>query len=537
LKILNFDLGLIPASCGSNDRSFNMAVSPLLNDLALAAATARTDASRKAAQKGSDANFSSALAETRQENFIADKSSKRPPQARVQAKHDPRDHRSSEARQAHAERQNLREAKAHARHDHGRRDQDLRESNAVDEHVRAAAPPQSNETATPREQSSEPGSEIKQTDSLKQSTNDGTVQTETAPIEPNEAIALDASTVIQTATPQPLQTAAIPVDVQIASFTAGAAHAVEAEAAKRADETLVDNTAAITADQSATNADIPVANPHQTAVQTQSAAKTADSHIAQQATLDSTAEITAVSSQVKSAPSFKNEQVETKAYLDVLEGNQPQAKSAVGDRGFFVSEQASAKQAFNDILVATNSHKTTEGTTGLSAVIGNGGADASQAIKTPASSPSDGLSRADAPVPLQAVAVEIGMRAMRGSKEFSIRLDPEDLGRIDIKLEISEAGEVQAKLMVDRVETLQLLQRDAKTLERAFDQAGLKSNPDGLQFSLRDPGQQRDGQNNQQSERTKLNSSDKDILGIEETPAMRAFRYTSPATSGLDIRI
>lgn len=106
--------------------------------------------------------------------------------------------------------------------------------------------------------------------------------------------------------------------------------------------------------------------------------------------------------------------------------------------------------------------------------------------------------RADAPVPLHAMAVEVGMRAMRGAREFSIRLDPENLGRVDIQLEISEAGEVQAKLVVERVETLALLQRDAKTLERAFDQAGLKSNPDGLQFSLRDPGQQ--GQQRQEQD-------------------------------------
>jgi flagellar hook-length control protein FliK len=145
------------------------------------------------------------------------------------------------------------------------------------------------------------------------------------------------------------------------------------------------------------------------------------------------------------------------------------------------------------------------------------------------------LARADAPVPLQAIAVEIGMRAMRGSKEFSIRLDPEDLGRIDIKLEISEAGQVQAKLVVERVETLQLLQRDAKTLERAFDQAGLKTNPDGLQFSLRDPGQQ-GRQNGQQQDQPVFGSKDKDSAMIDEI-TLRPVIYRTAATGGLDIRI
>jgi flagellar hook-length control protein FliK len=149
--------------------------------------------------------------------------------------------------------------------------------------------------------------------------------------------------------------------------------------------------------------------------------------------------------------------------------------------------------------------------------------------------PAHALARADAPVPLQAIAVEIGMRAMRGSKEFSIRLDPEDLGRIDIKLEISEAGQVQAKLVVERVETLQLLQRDAKTLERAFDQAGLKTNPDGLQFSLRDPGQQ-GRQSGQQQGQPVFGTKDKDSAMIDEI-ALRPVIYRTAATGGLDIRI
>jgi flagellar hook-length control protein FliK len=156
--------------------------------------------------------------------------------------------------------------------------------------------------------------------------------------------------------------------------------------------------------------------------------------------------------------------------------------------------------------------------------------------------PAHALARADAPVPLQAVAVEIGMRAMRGAKEFQIRLDPEDLGRIDVRLEISEAGQVQAKVIVDKVETLQLLQRDAKTLERAFDQAGLKMNPDGLQFTLRDPGQQ--NRNNSQNNGNdngkpgRRTSGGKDeVIGMIDDIALRPAIYRTTAAGGLDIRI
>ncbi len=98
------------------------------------------------------------------------------------------------------------------------------------------------------------------------------------------------------------------------------------------------------------------------------------------------------------------------------------------------------------------------------------------------------------PLPPAAVPVEIGLRALQGLKEFQIRLDPAELGRVEVRLEIGDDKSVTAKLVVDRVETLQLLQRDAKTLERAFEQAGLKSTDAGIDITLRDPGQQgRDG--------------------------------------------
>jgi flagellar hook-length control protein FliK len=98
------------------------------------------------------------------------------------------------------------------------------------------------------------------------------------------------------------------------------------------------------------------------------------------------------------------------------------------------------------------------------------------------------------PTPLQTVPIVIGLQALRnGSSTFQIRLDPEELGRIEVKLHISGDSKVSASLVVDRVETLHMLQREAKTLERAFDQAGLKANGDDLQFSLRQDGRGQNG--------------------------------------------
>jgi chemotaxis protein MotD len=94
--------------------------------------------------------------------------------------------------------------------------------------------------------------------------------------------------------------------------------------------------------------------------------------------------------------------------------------------------------------------------------------------------------RTEAVVPVSGVAVEIATRFHNGERHFEIRLDPPDLGRIDVQLHVDAKGHVTSHLVVERTDTLDLLKRDAPTLERALESAGLKTSDNGLQFSLRD---------------------------------------------------
>jgi flagellar hook-length control protein FliK len=88
-------------------------------------------------------------------------------------------------------------------------------------------------------------------------------------------------------------------------------------------------------------------------------------------------------------------------------------------------------------------------------------------------------------VPLSGLAVEITAQAHAGRNHFEIRLDPPDLGRINVKLDVDSNGNVTTHLVVDRADTLDLLKRDASSLERALQQAGLKTSDNALDFSLR----------------------------------------------------
>ncbi len=93
------------------------------------------------------------------------------------------------------------------------------------------------------------------------------------------------------------------------------------------------------------------------------------------------------------------------------------------------------------------------------------------------------------------ISVQMVRNARNGVNRFELRLDPPELGRIDIRMEISADGSVQANLTVDRADALDLLRADARLLDRALNEAGLKTDSGSLSFNLRQdqgaPGDQR----------------------------------------------
>jgi flagellar hook-length control protein FliK len=91
-------------------------------------------------------------------------------------------------------------------------------------------------------------------------------------------------------------------------------------------------------------------------------------------------------------------------------------------------------------------------------------------------------------VPLNGIAVHIAQQAANGARRFDIRLDPPELGRVEVRLDVSKDGKVSTHLVVERSETLDLLQRDARALERALQNAGLDTSDCGMKFSLKEQG-------------------------------------------------
>jgi flagellar hook-length control protein FliK len=136
---------------------------------------------------------------------------------------------------------------------------------------------------------------------------------------------------------------------------------------------------------------------------------------------------------------------------------------------------------------------------------------------------------------LQGLAVEIAARSQSGSKQFDIRLDPPELGRVDVRLSIDATGKAQAHLTADQPQTLDLLQKDAPALTRALREAGLDVNQDGLNFSLRQQ-QQQTGQDQAQSQSHRtLRAGFTGATNNETAPAGAA--YSSRGLGLLDIRV
>lgn len=151
-------------------------------------------------------------------------------------------------------------------------------------------------------------------------------------------------------------------------------------------------------------------------------------------------------------------------------------------------------------------------------------------------------------VPVTALAVEITRQAGNGKTQFDIRLDPPELGRLNVRLEVDANGQTRTHLVVERSETLDMLASDARTLERALQQAGLKTEPGSVTFELaQDAGDNLAGQDQNANANKDDNPStqNEDGTGADLTSASSeeaalpsdAVRQRLYLTGQLDVRV
>ena len=86
---------------------------------------------------------------------------------------------------------------------------------------------------------------------------------------------------------------------------------------------------------------------------------------------------------------------------------------------------------------------------------------------------------------VQHFSQQLSRAAALGKDRISLQLNPSELGRVDVKLEFAQDQSMRAVITADRPETLDLLQRDARALERALQDAGVKLDNNALNFAHR----------------------------------------------------
>ena len=140
-------------------------------------------------------------------------------------------------------------------------------------------------------------------------------------------------------------------------------------------------------------------------------------------------------------------------------------------------------------------------------------------------------------VNLPQMAYEIVRNVQQGTNHFQIKLDPADLGRVDVKLAIDSTGAVNARLTVERPETLDLLRRDQSQLGQALTQAGLDTSKTNLQFSLsQNPFTRQDnGSANSGGSYTSSDGEDDTAIASIDTARSASVYSGSVSSSGLNL--
>ena len=103
---------------------------------------------------------------------------------------------------------------------------------------------------------------------------------------------------------------------------------------------------------------------------------------------------------------------------------------------------------------------------------------------------------------------------------------------IEVKLEVTQDGRVTATVIADKADTLDMLQRDSRALERALQEAGLHTDSESLNFGLRDkPGHDESGEGDQHADGQNDDGLDDiDVHGVIPPP-----RPLSAQAGALDI--
>lgn len=117
----------------------------------------------------------------------------------------------------------------------------------------------------------------------------------------------------------------------------------------------------------------------------------------------------------------------------------------------------------------------------------------------------------------QSLGVEIAKKVELGEETLRIRLNPIELGRIEVTLAFDDKGALQATVRTDSAQAMDLLRQDAGDLARTLDQAGVRTDAQSFRFENRggSDGNGQQAQHQHSQNRGPFAASDDDALVAE----------------------
>lgn len=146
------------------------------------------------------------------------------------------------------------------------------------------------------------------------------------------------------------------------------------------------------------------------------------------------------------------------------------------------------------------------------------------------------------PVPVEQVAVNIKNAIGEGADKINIKLHPAQLGRVEVRMEIAKDGRLSAVILAEKPETLDILRSDVRGLERALQEAGLKTDAGSLNFGLKSQNSDsaetgRDGENTHSGQPNEHSGTPDENNGNAGQMHPGIYGQNQSRDGGIDIRV
>jgi flagellar hook-length control protein FliK len=130
------------------------------------------------------------------------------------------------------------------------------------------------------------------------------------------------------------------------------------------------------------------------------------------------------------------------------------------------------------------------------------------------------MAQSAAQPPAQQLGISIARGAKEGLDRIDLQLHPQELGRVDVRMELGHDGRIIAVVSAERSDTLEQLRRDIDQLERALSDAGFDTDSNSFRFEEGD----REAANQAESD-SAVQSGDDEATDIHPAAAARTLHF------------